>query len=189
MCTFKHKIIAFYFVLFFSGHPLEQHIEVYFRENSKLFFRNIYIVGIRPLLPDPEPFPQHRHPGDLRYQQQQQEQIQVFRQKQQTNIQPQPPTAAGQFPMNNNFNSNNGRSARSMFPTHQGLHNNLQLPLQQALGLPPTFGRSPQNVAGVNLAAQALVQQQLLERARLFAQAHLMQQQPQVNFFFFKSFY
>ncbi|XP_065664108.1 uncharacterized protein LOC100200187 isoform X2 [Hydra vulgaris] len=132
-------------------------------------------VGIRPLLPDPEPFSQHRHPADSRYQQQQQEQIQLFRQKQQTNIQPQPPVS--QLPGNNSFN-NSSRTA--LYPTHQGVPHNLQMPLQQSVGLPANFGRSPQNLSGVNLAAQALMQQQLLERARMFAQAHLMQQQPQI---------
>jgi len=129
-----------------------------------------------PLLPDPEkmngvsnqqmprrpPLYQHQqHQQVLAYQQQQQQQQQqLLRQHHQRN-QPQP-------------GFNNVHHPRMPGQPPHPLHMQPNIP-----GMPP-FQQPPMNP--VNLAAQALVQQQLMNqaaRARLFAQATLLQQQPQ----------
>eukprot|EP00111_Clytia_hemisphaerica_P011414 TCONS_00033427-protein len=121
------------------------------------------VSNIRQLLPDPEQNdnPQMQHPADtrrspyLQQQQQQQQQILAFQQQQLLNQQ-----RAAQM--------NQPRMPRPRWPMNPGVQP--QMPNTQ----------TPFNV---NLAAQALVQQQMLNqaaRARLFAQASLLQQQPQV---------
>lgn len=135
------------------------------------------VGGVRPLLPDPETstLPQTQatrgEPQSRSYQQQQHQQIQAFYQQQQqrlpqNNLTNKPFPPQGQVPPG---------VPQVPLPMQQQAH-------QQSFNQIHNLNR-PRGMQNVNLAAQALVRQQLFNqaaRARFIAQAQLLQQQPQV---------
>lgn len=163
--------------------------------------------GVGPLLPDPDATNQQQRQQELRnageqrlhQQQQQRQQIQAYQQQQQTQqqmfgqhknqqaqseqVQQRPNSFANttnNFPNTSNNFSNAGSGFRGRpFQAPSSSRNSppIPMPMQQP-GLPFQSLNHQQGLQ--NLAAQALVQQQLLTRARFIAQAQLLQQQPRV---------
>lgn len=136
---------------------------------------------MKPLLPDPDTSNlQSNQRGEQQarpYQQQQHQQIQAFYQQQQIQQQTRP--------QQNNFPSKPLQSQGQMPSVVP------QVPLPMRQQQPQNAGYNqmhnlnrPHGMQNVNLAAQALVRQQLFNqaaRARFIAQAQLLQQQPQVT--------
>ena len=144
------------------------------------------------MLPDPDctPTPSHAQQQQTRstdqngYQQQQHQQIQAYQKQQVLAPQQQQTRTPGNFP-------NSGFRGR-LFQTPQNNRNSP--PVQPHVPMPMQPGpmqglhnvKRPQGMQNVNLAAQALVHQQLFNqaaRARFMAQAQLLQQQPHVSDF------
>lgn len=153
------------------------------------------VIGVRPLLPDPEasnnnPLQQKCGPSDANlYQQQQRQQIHAYHQQRQqmqqqqqqqqhlSQQQQQLPRSSSAFPSHSASFRNGGRN----FPNQNPEMNRTSPPMPGQQNFQQNMN-GPQGMQNVNLAAQALVQQQLImqaARARFSAQTQLLNQQPQ----------
>ena len=140
-------------------------------------------VGLKPLLPDPDTSTlQSNQRGEQQarpYQQQQHQQIQAFYQQQQQ-IQQQTRSQPNNFPSKPFQSQGQMPSSVPQVPLPMRQQ---QQPQNAGYNQMHNLNR-PHGMQNVNLAAQALVRQQLFNqaaRARFIAQAQLLQQQPQVT--------